>query len=367
MSFIEIPLIKARQSEWDMYVGVISAKDLYYIAEVDRIRLESLKVPKYAGYQRALAEHRVNSIRDYLNTPDSTFPNSIIMSIDSEYISTWKGVDLPNNKFSLLKIKKEKGAIKIIDGQHRCAALDSAKEDFYTIVTIFVDLDIIKCAQIFSKINSTQKSVNPSIAFQLFGYAENRSPQKTAHDIAEALNETKGSPFYRKLLMLGTKDEWSKGTLSQSTFCKHLMRLYTKNPESDENSLLREQKLTMYENYPLRETFIKGEDNRILEILWKFFYHIAKTWEGQWNDATGPSILVKTTGYIAFIEVMKKWLLGPNKKQVLNDEGVEEAFARIKATYENNEKKFVRTLYPSGQQGVQLLRDSLINDLNLNL
>lgn len=364
MDKIEIPIIKLHQSVWDMYVGVMSALDLYSIAEVDRIRLESLKIPKYAGFQRALVQDRVNSIRDYLRTPECTFPNSIILTIDSDYIEEWEDLQKLDN-ISSLKIRKEKGAVKIIDGQHRAAALDASDSDFQVIVTIFVDLEIVKCAQIFAKINSTQKAVNPSIAFQLFGYAEKRSPRKTAHEIAEVLNNTKGSPFYKKLKMLGTKDDWAKGTLSQSTFCKHLMRLYSKDPEKDENLLLRNEILEDYPGYPVRAFFRQGNDDRILGIVWKYFYNVAKTWENQWDDGTGRSILTKTTGYASFIEVLKQWLLSERAKQVLEDKGVKEAFNKIKDKYVEQDKNFVRENYPAGNQGVVKLRDSLLGDLGL--
>jgi DGQHR domain-containing protein len=347
-----------------MYVGIMRAGDLFNIAKVDRIRLESMKIPKYAGYQRALIEGRVDSIRDYLNTPGSTFPNAIIVSIDSDAIETWIDVD-KSHHISILEVKIDNGAVTIIDGQHRCAALDNAPENFEVIVTFFIDLEMFKCAQVFAKINSTQKAVNPSIAFQLFGYAKDRSPQKTAHNIAEILNNKEGSPFFKKLLMLGSKDTWSEGTLSQSTFCKYLMSLYTRNPNHDENQLLRNEKLEMYNNYPLREFFIQKQDDKIMEIVWKFFYNVANTWKDQWHDESGKSILIKTTGYISFIEVLKKWLLSSQKDQIINNKDVDSILSNIKNKYEKSSTKFIRKNYPAGHQGVVKLRDSLLKNLNL--
>jgi DGQHR domain-containing protein len=359
---IEIPIIKLNQSNWKMYIGVMRAGDLFSIAEVDRLRLESLEVPKYAGYQRALDQRRVNSIRDYLETPDCTFPNSIIITIDSDSIQNWHEIENVD-EVSILTLNKEKGAVKIVDGQHRAAALDSAKEDFEVIVTIFVDLDIVKCAQIFAKINSTQKSVNPSIAFQLFGYGDKRSPQKTAHEIAEILNKTENSPFYQKLRMLGTKDDWSNGSLSQSTFSKQLMRLYTKSPEQDENNILKNLALENYKGYPLRECFINNNDKKILEIIWKYFRIIEKNWSDQWNDSTNQSILVKTTGFSSFIEVLRQYLI--KKGETLDFIEVSTRFQEIRDKYIRNENKFIGDNYPAGHQGVKPLRDKLLSDLNL--
>jgi len=364
MPNIQISVVKVRQNIGDLFVGVMKARDLFAIAEADRIRLETLKIPQYAGYQRALVEERVNSIRDYLNTPRSTFPNAIILSLDSDYIDSWNDVG-NGSDLSTLEIKRERGAVKIIDGQHRAAALDAIQDEFQVIVSFFVDLRTIQCAEIFAKINTTQKAVNPSIAFQLFGYLEERSPQRTAHEIAETLNTTNGSPFYKQLKMLGTKDSWSEGYLSQSTFCKELMSLYTRDPVRDENRLLRKETLEDYPGYPLRPCFKAGQDQKILETIWRFFLHVAQTWPDQWSDSTGRSILTKTTGYIAFLRVLKHWLLIPSAEDVREDRGVREAFNRIRDHYVSSDKIFIRDNYPSGNQGVIRLRDALIHDLHL--
>jgi len=362
MATIRIPTIRISQNIGDFYAGVIDALDLISTSKVDRIRMTDLKIPKYAGYQRALIPERVASIRDYLNTPRSTFPNAIILSLDSEYIVSWETID-DDLGLASLEIENAPGAAKIIDGQHRAAALDAAPEGSNVLVSFFIDLDMSRSAEIFAKINSTQKAVNPSIAFQLFGYAEDRSPQKTAHDIAVAVNTTEGSPFYRQLRMLGTKDDWAKGTLSQSTFAKQLMRLYTKDPNADENRLLRGEKLAQYSGYPLRDFFISGDDKSIMEIVWKFFFHIASVWEHQWFDNSGKSILLKTTGYAALIDVMRRWLLSDRGQEIMTDAGVLESFQRIQDEYRSEDKRFIRENYPAGNQGVQALRNSLLQDL----
>lgn len=364
MATVEVSVIKARQNVGDLYVGVMQAPDLHAMAETDRIRLESLEIPKYAGFQRALVLTRVAEIRDYLNTPQSTFPNAIIVSLDSEYIESWDDTDTDSGA-STLKIRREPGALTIVDGQHRAAALDVVSEKFHVIVSFFVDLEMRRCAEIFAKINSTQKAVNPSIAFQLFGYAEGRSPQRTAHDIAQTLNTTAGSPFYRSLRMLGTKDGWTKGTLSQSAFANGLMTLYTRNRLQDENALLRKERLEKYTGYPLRSFFVEGNDRRILQIVWKFFFRVAETWPEQWRDADEISILPKTTGYAAFIQVLKIWLLGERANEVLQDKGVSEALGQIRDRYNEQDRKFIRANYPAGNQGVQKLRNSLIEDLRI--
>lgn len=363
METVSIPVMSVHQNIGELYIGVILAHDLFSIAEVDRVRLESLEVPKYAGYQRALALDRVRAIRDYLTTPRSTFPNAIILSIDSEYIEHW---DPGHNGAGTLTVRKDPGAVQIIDGQHRTAALIEAPSDFQVLVTMFVDLRLEHRAEIFAKINSTQKAVNPSIAFQLFGYSEERSPQRTAHDIAETFNTTDGSPFYRRLRMLGTRDDWSVGNLSQATFAKELMKLYTRDPQRDENRLLRGEPLEEYPGYPFRHLFLDRQDGKILETFWRFFVHVAETWKDQWLDDPGHSILTKTTGYAAFVAVLKSWLLSSSAKEVWQDDGAKERLSKIRERHEAKEGRFVRDNFPAGNQGVVKLRDALLAELDLH-
>ncbi len=50
-------------------------------------------------------------------------------------------------------------------------------------------------ANIFSTVNLSQTKVNRSLAYDLFALAASRSPQKTCHDIAVALDRGKNSPL----------------------------------------------------------------------------------------------------------------------------------------------------------------------------
>jgi len=364
MPNIKLPVIRIRQNDWDMYFGKINAADLYNSSTSDRIRLEELEIPKYAGFQRPLVESRVNEIKDFLSTPDANFPNSIIVTLDSESIVDWQEVK-GHPDVGCIEVKPSDGAFTIIDGQHRTAALIAASPDFEVLVTIFVDLDIKKCAQIFAKINSTQKAVNPSIAFQLFGYSDKRSPQRTAHDIAVIMNVTDGSPFYKKIKMLGSRDEWANGNLSQSTFAKHLMRLYTTNPGRDENRLLRSQLMEDDQKIPLRSYFIKERDKDILKLVWNYFLQIAKTWPEQWDDTSGKSVLVKTTGFASFMEILLLWLRSEHKDELLKNKGIEERFKKCQAFFREDANNFIRENYPAGHQGVVKLREILKEEMRL--
>ena len=85
------------------------------------------------------------------------------------------------------------------------------------------DLTEEEKAYVFSIINSKQTKVSSSLIYDLFSLSQHRSPTKTAHEIARALNRNTESPFYKRLKMLGKKIEGEdKATLSQGTFVKYL-------------------------------------------------------------------------------------------------------------------------------------------------
>jgi hypothetical protein len=63
--------------------------------------------------------------------------------------------------------------------------------------------------------------------------------------------------------------------------------------------------------------------------------------------------------------VLRKWLLGASSAQVLKEKGVRETLGRIREHYVGAEGRFVRENYPAGNQGVQLLRNRLIEHLKL--
>jgi hypothetical protein len=212
---------------------------------------------------------------------------------------------------SILRIQKQQGAVTIIDGQHRAAALDAAQAGFQVLVTLFIDLDIVHCAEIFAMINSTQKAVNPSIAFQLFGYSPDRSPQRTAHDIATLLNTKDGSPFFRRLRMLGTKDDWSLGT-SVATLQASSWDSTPETPGKMRTGCPRDG-LQDYSSTPSGSLYPWRRRHNTHDGVVQL--RVAETWPDQWSERTSSPCL-KTTGYAALVEVLRRCQF-PRSAQVL--------------------------------------------------
>jgi hypothetical protein len=72
-----------------MYMISTSARDLLEWCDVPRTKEDYM-----AGYQRLLADGRVEDIADYLRqSPKNTLPGAIIVAADAEYVSAHKDGD----------------------------------------------------------------------------------------------------------------------------------------------------------------------------------------------------------------------------------------------------------------------------------
>ncbi|MBO6659879.1 MAG: DGQHR domain-containing protein [Roseivirga sp.] len=312
---IEFTCVEAQQPIGSMYVGVMDHDDLEYISFADVRRLElgvdNREVEDYIGIQRELNSKRENEIGKYVNLVDATFPNSIIIAISSEYAE----YDSDSNKMT---IQYKDDVAKVLDGQHRIAGLRHFKKagsKFQVIVTIYIDMELEDQAIVFSTINKEQKNVSNSLVADLFAFARSRSPQKTAHNIARALNSKDGSPFYHKIKILGTARRKDLETITQDTFVKNLIKYISKDPQSDRDFYKRNEKSgkrlplingSELEKLPLRNLFIEDEsDLKIAQLIFNYFHAVQRKWPNAWNELQPSIILNRSTGFIALMRFFK--------------------------------------------------------------
>jgi DGQHR domain-containing protein len=185
-----------------------------------------------------------------------------------------------------MTIQYKDDVAKVLAGQHRIAGLRHFKksgEKFQVIVSIYIDMAIEDQAIVFATINKEQKSVSNSLVADLFAFAESRSPQKTAHNIIRALSQKEGSPFYKKVKILGTANRKETETITQDTFAKNLIKFISSDPQSDRDFYKRHKdksskKLDLIEDKELqklflRNIFIQDLDNiKIAQIIYNYFY-----------------------------------------------------------------------------------------------
>lgn len=200
---------------------------------------------------------------------------------------------------------------RVLDGQHRIAGLDEGLKSGQTVfdlsVTIFVGADISDQAQIFATVNLEQTKVNKSLVYDLYSLAKSRSPQKTCHNIAVALDGDDQSPLCGRIKRLGVTTAGRQlETITQATFVESLMKYITDQPLADRDNILRGRRLPEVggddiRKLPLRNLFIQEKDVEIAQILNNYFLAVKEKWPGAWGEFGRGSVLNRTNGFRALM------------------------------------------------------------------
>jgi DGQHR domain-containing protein len=311
--------IKATQPIGDLYIASVPHEVLGKIAyfDVRRVLQQERDVERYLGIQRPLNPTRVKELEKYVNFRDATFPTAIIIAVADEYVvyeedteileirNYREGEDAPSARIREIA--------RVIDGQHRIAGLYAFKgERFEVPVTVFVGSDISDQGYVFATVNLEQTKVSKSLAYDLFALAQTRSPQRTAHQIAVALDSDQHSPFYHKIKRLGIATPGRKRgeLITQATFVEMLLAYISTDAKGDRDTLLRGGKLDKIssnrtEKMIFRNMFIDERDIDIGRIIFNYFTAISKKWPEDWENRERGNILNKTNGFRAFMRVLR--------------------------------------------------------------
>ena len=198
MNTIKIPAFKISQNDVEMLLFCSSAKMIYEHFDVSR-RIED----KVLGYQRSFSTSRIRQIKNYINQEQGIIPNSILVNLD-------QGKYTYSEEFLFLN---ETGSLGlIIDGQHRVKGSYEANPDFQLMIVATLGLTIKQQAELFVKINQTQKGVPASLYLDLMNLLEGDiddfdqegvSAERRATEIAIRLNEADESPLYQLIRRTG--------------------------------------------------------------------------------------------------------------------------------------------------------------------
>lgn len=356
---ISFTCIEVIQPIGKFYIGVIDHKDLIDISYADVRRLEKheREVETYIGIQRPLSLNRVKEINKYVQLVDATFPTSVILSVSSKDVNY-------NAAKHLMQVRKDKDVAKVLDGQHRIAGLEglgSSIGKFQINVVLFVDMELEDQAIVFATINKSHTKVNKSLVADLFDFAKDRSPQKTAHTVVRALNEKSGSPFYGKIKILGTAEDGEKETITQATFVESLMKYISSEPVFDRDMYKRGKKPQKIsgkdaERLFLRNLFIEEQDVKIAQIIWNYFAAVSKKWPDSWNKVQPEMILNRSTGFSALMKFFKNAYLSVSNTEVPSVEQFSEIFQKIDIA----DNTFTKTTYVPGSSGQSVLYKELL-------
>jgi DGQHR domain-containing protein len=310
--------IRATQPIGDLFIASIPFPILIRISHFDvrRVLQEDRDVERYLGVQRPVEDKRVKSLSEYVNYGDASFPTSVILAIDEDFA---RFDDLSNTMtVSNIKVGDSEPSIaigrlaRVLDGQHRIAGLRAFEgETFDVPVTIFVGADISDQAHIFATVNLEQTKVHKSLVYDLFSLARTRSPQKTCHNIAVALDRDKNSALHKRIKRLGFATEGRIfEPITQATFVESLMPYLSNAPKQDRDLLLKGkelQKLYGEELYkmPFRNLFIDKKDLLITEIVANYFEAVRSKWPDAWNETGRGMMLNRTNGFRALMRFLR--------------------------------------------------------------
>ena len=344
--------LRVEQPLGTFFVAVLPAELLLRVCASDRMSA-SLN-PDGVGYslegtQRVIQDKRLSEIAAYINRVDSAFPNSIIVAAnydpetgfdqtEVEDIAEEEGKESNGNSsawhiqessdgFLKLTIPSEAKLAAVIDGQHRLFSF--AKADLGSrvkmdlICSIFIDLPKAQQAQIFATINSTQKRVDRSLTFELFGYnvsdeaEEYWTPDKLAVFFARKLATDTDSPLKTHIMVAPKRDSRLEkivggGTwrISTAVAVDGIMRLYSSNPKRDAN-LMREGNAHTRnvllkgpkDKSPLRSAYIEGNDAVIFKMVLNYLKAADQVF---WKNANENSYIIRTIGVQAIFDILRK-------------------------------------------------------------
>lgn len=323
--------LKVTQPFGDFFVISMKARDILEVTFSDVLRYDEDKNLK--GSQRKLdLEKRVREIKDYINTDELAFPNSIILAcnyneqgfIEEDEQIRWKIKYDKQCEIYEVEIPTNNRLAAIIDGQHRVNGFENSnddRKDTELIICLYFDLPSPYQAYLFAKINSNQKPVDKSLALEQFGYMANLippekwSPELLSVYFTRRLNLDKESAFYNHikvtpqnienlLEILPKERDW---LVSTSTVVDGILKLITTNPKRDSNLLgnydieNRKRALLPDDGSPLRSFYLQGNDLFIYKTVFNFFNAVNRIF----FEENNYTFIKKTTGIQALFNVLR--------------------------------------------------------------
>ncbi|MDZ4818321.1 MAG: DGQHR domain-containing protein [Planctomycetota bacterium] len=370
---ITLPCIRVEQPLGAFFIASIDAAVLRQITFSDIRKMSGdRELDTYLGIQRELDPKRVKDIQKYVTTVDACFPTSVILAVEERCAE----FDTEKSTLTLHSVAADDGEgrvtrieiAKVLDGQHRIEGLkDYAGGVFQVNVSIFIDMDVANQAYLFSTVNLAQTKVKKSLVYDLYEYSRSRSPQKSAHHIAVALDQLPTSPFYRQIKRLGSATPGRKGeTLTQATFVEAVMDLISTDPVSDRD-LYKRGKVPRHAGQAesrkliFRNLFIDEEDSTIADILLSYFTAVRGRWPLAWDNPENGYMLARTSGFRGLMRLLRPLYL--KSVDAIGEVPQSSKFTELLNRSRLADEEFVVTKFLPGTGGESRLFNSLLSEI----
>jgi DGQHR domain-containing protein len=298
-------------------------------------------------YQRFLDEKRSVEIARYLEQPTSLLPNSIILAVNID-LDEAEVIRAHGEQVKVILPRLDNSAV-ILDGQHRVAAFrylsDEKRHGFEVLVAFLVGIPFYQQAELFAIINGTQKRVNRSIIYDLFGYASSKGANEDrlyeglmavsrfSSHVARIVNRVPESPWQSKIRMRGPGDE---GVISQAAVVEYLSSLVEPKAFSKRLKI-----------FPLLYSFFKETDSPgCASLLILYLRAIQSAIPDVWNNS--KSLLWKNNGVAVMLRILHDELVIAGSPEALMD-----GFHSIVARWKKAPQELLLDPPKTGGGGVQ--------------
>lgn len=200
------------------------------------------------------------------------------------------------------------------------------------ICSVFLGLPKPFQAQLFATINSTQKAVDKSQTYELFGYnlededPQQWSPDKLAVFIARKLGTDPESPLKGRVVIAAETDEELKALgaevdwrVSTAVVVDGVLRLISSNPKRDTSIMLEDGRRprsalesARTDRSRLRRLYLDGQD-QVLYVLTRNYLHACQSIF--WASAPKGSFITKTVGVQALFDILKLIAADANERK----------------------------------------------------
>ena len=293
----KIPAIKGKMGGHTYYSFSIEPEKLLKIGYV--LHRNKANINMMPTYQRIIKRSRLKSVHEFIDTKKGYFPNSIIISIDSDkdlaFDRANTQVKSSISDIGILHLPKKYRSAYIIDGQHRLYGYaDSEYKSKNSIpVVAFIDLAREEQVKLFMQINENQKAVSKNLRTtlnaDLLWTSKNYLEQQKAlrSRISIVLGESRNSSLFDKI-SIGE----DRRTITQEAFDKSLIQSNFLGKVS-KNKI---ESLGTFYNGDLDESF-----ERLSTFLRLTFNYIKECIPEIWNEP--DNILLINKGIYAFIKL----------------------------------------------------------------